>query len=113
CTQAVDGMILPGAPAPNFFLGYYYAEALLLAETGASTGAIQIAGTDADHQLPFFITTCAYTLICEKLYGAWFYLPREPVLVGTLRGQDVGKGLLLAIMVLGTILVTVGEIFSV
>jgi hypothetical protein len=35
------------------------------------------------------------------------------VLVGTLRGQDLGKGLLLAIMVLGTVLITVGEIFSV
>ena len=85
----------------------------MLAETGASTGAIQIAGTDADHQLPFFITTCDYTLIGEELYAASAYLSREPVLVGTLRGQDVGKGFLLAIMVLRTTLVTVGEIFSV
>jgi hypothetical protein len=112
-TAAVDGIILRERPAANFFLGYYYAEALLLAETGASTGAIQIAGTDADHQLPFFITTCDYTLIGEELYAASAYLSREPVLVGTLRGQDVGKGFLLAIMVLGTTLVTVGEIFSV
>jgi hypothetical protein len=112
-TAAVDGIILRERPAANFFLGYYYAEALLLAETGASTGAIQIAGTDADHQLPFFITTCDYTLIGEELYAASAYLSREPVLVGTLRGQDVGKGFLLAIMVLGTTLVTVGEMFSV
>jgi len=112
-TAAVDGIILRERPAANFFLGYYYAEALLLAETGASTGAIQIAGTDAEHQLPFFITTCDYTLIGEELYAASAYLSREPVLVGTLRGQDIGKGFLLAIMVLGAILVTVGEISSV
>jgi hypothetical protein len=112
-TAAVDGIILRERPAANFFLGYYYAEALLLAETGASTGAIQIAGTDAEHQLPFFITTCDYTLIGEELYAASAYLSREPVLVGTLHGQDIGKGFLLAVMVFGTILVTVGEVFSI
>ena len=112
-TAAVDGMMLRERPAANFFFGYYYAESLLLTETGASTGAIQIAGTDADHQLPFFITTCDYTLIGEELYAASAYLSREPVLVGTLRGQDIGKGFLLAVMVLGTVLVTLGEIFSI
>ena len=75
---------------------------------GAGTGAIQIAGTDADLQLPFFITTCDYTLIGEELYAASAYLSREPVLVGTLRGQDLGKAFLLLSMVIGTILATIG-----
>jgi len=112
-TAAVDGIILREKPAANFFLGYYYAESLLLAETGASTGAIQSAETDADHQLPFFVTTCDYTLIGEELYAASAYLSREPVLVGTLRGQDIGKGFLLTVMVLGTALVTLGEMFAI
>jgi len=112
-TAAVDGLILREQPAANFFMGYYYAESLLLAETGATTGAIQIAGTDAEHQLPFFITTCDYTLIGEELYAASAYLSREPVLVGTLRGQDIGKGVLLCVMVIGTMAITLGEIFSV
>lgn len=111
-TAAVDGMILREQPAANFFMGYYYAESLLLAETGATTGAIQIAGTDAEHQLPFFITTCDYTLIGEELYAASAYLSREPVLVGTLRGQDIGKGALLCVMVIGTVAITLGEIFA-
>jgi hypothetical protein len=109
-TAAVDGIMLRERPAANFFMGFYYAEALLLAETGAGTGAIQIAGTDADLQLPFFITTCDYTLIGEELYAASAYLSREPVLVGTLRGQDQGKAFLLASMVIGTILATIGAI---
>jgi hypothetical protein len=107
-TAAVDGIMLRERPAANFFMGFYYAEALLLAETGAGTGAIQIAGTDADLQLPFFITTCDYTLIGEELYAASAYLSREPVLVGTLRGQDQGKAFLLISMVIGTILATIG-----
>jgi len=112
-TAAVDGIILREQPAAHFFLGYYYAESLLLAETGATTGAIQIAGTDADHQLPFFITACDYTLIGEELYAASAYLSREPVLIGTLRGQDIGKGFLLVVMIIGTLLVTVGNIWEI
>ena len=109
-TAAVDGIMLREKPAANIFMGYYYAESLLLAETGASTGAIQIAGTDADHQLPFFITTCDYTLIGEELYAASAYLSREPALVGTLRSQDMGKALLLGVLLIGTLSITLGEI---
>ena len=107
-TAAVNGIMLREKPAANFFMGFYYAEALLLAETGAGTGAIQIAGTDADLQLPFFITTCDYTLIGEELYAASAYLSREPILVGTLRGQDIGKAFLLFSIVIGTVLATIG-----
>ena len=109
-TAAVDGIMLREKPAANFFMGSYFAESLLLTETGASTGAIQIAGTDSDHQLPFFVTTCDYTLIGEELYAASAYLSREPVLVGTLRGQDFGKAFIMGVLVLGTALATVGAI---
>jgi hypothetical protein len=111
-TAAVDGIMLRERPAANFFMGFYYAEALLLAETGAGTGAIQIAGTDADLQLPFFITSCDYTLIGEELYAASAYLSREPVLVGTLRGQDLGKAFLLIVMVAGTVLASLDALLG-
>ncbi len=105
---AVDGMMMRERPATNFFLGYFYAESLLLAEAGASIGAIQIAGTDALAQLPFFVTTCDYTLIGEELYAASAYLSREPVLLGSLRGQDVGKAFLMIVLLVGTVLTLVG-----
>jgi hypothetical protein len=108
-TAAVDGMMVREKPAACFYMGYYYAESLLLAETGASTGAIQIAGTDADAQLPFFVTACDYTLIGEELYAAGAYLSKEPVLVGTLRGQDIGKAIILGGIVLMTIIATFGQ----
>lgn len=108
-TAAVDGIMLRDKPAANIFMGYYYAESLLLAETGASTGAIQIAGTDADHQLPFFITTCDYTLIGEELYAASAYLSREPALVGTLRSQDLGKAVLLGVLLVGSLALSLTE----
>jgi hypothetical protein len=109
-TAAVDGIMLRKKPAANFFMGSYFAESLLLTETGASTGAIQIAGTDSDHQLPFFVTTCDYTLIGEELYAASAYLSREPVQIGTLRGQDIGKAFILGVIGVGTVLATVGVV---
>ena len=107
-TAAVDGIMLRKKPAANFFMGSYFAESLLLTETGASTGAIQIAGTDSDHQLPFFVTTCDYTLIGEELYAASAYLSKEPIQIGTLRGQDLGKAVILSVILLGTLLATIG-----
>ena len=91
-------MMLRDRPAAIFLLGSFYAESLMLAETGASTGAIQIAGTDQQAQLPFFITTCDYTLIGEELFAASAYLSREPLLLGSLKGQDIGKALVLLLI---------------
>lgn len=112
-TASVDGIMLRTKPAANFFMGAYFAEALLLTETGASTGAIQIAGTDSDHQLPFFVTTCDYTLIGEELYAASAYLSREAVQVGTLLGQDIGKLTVLSLIAIGSIAATLKLGFNV
>jgi hypothetical protein len=109
-TASVNGIMLRDKPAANFFMGYYYAESLLLAETGAMTGAIQIAGTDSLAQLPFFIAACDYTLIGEELYAASAYLSREPLLLGSLKGQDIGKIFLMVVIILGTILATIGVV---
>ncbi len=101
---AVDGIMVRDKPATNFFMGMFYAESLILAETGAGTGAIQIAGTDALAQLPFFITACDYTLIGEELYAASAYLSREPLLLGSLKGQDMAKLVFIILVFVGTIL---------
>lgn len=105
----VDGIIVREKPAAIFLLGAFYAESLILAETGRSVGAIQIAGTAMPSQLPFFIAACDYTLIGEELFAASAYLSREPKLLGSLKGQDVAKLFFMAVIVLGVIASTVGQ----
>jgi len=105
---AIAGIMLRDKPAANIYLGSFYAESLLLAETGFSTGAIQIAGTAQVAQLPFFVVACDYTLIGEELYAAGAYLSREPRLLGSLKGSDYMKVALIAAMVIGCVLETVG-----
>jgi hypothetical protein len=103
---AVDGMIVREKPATIFLMGIFYAESLILSETGNSVGAIQIAGTGEPSQLPFFVAACDYTLIGEELFAASAYLSREPRQLGSLKGQDIGKGLIIAAVLIGIILET-------
>lgn len=103
---AVDGAFVREKPATIFFMGQFYAESLILAETGNSIGAIQIAGTAMPSQLPFFVAACDYTLIGEELFAASAYLSHEPKLLGSLKGQDIGKGLILILLIIGVLLET-------
>lgn len=107
----VDGIMLRDRPAANFYMGMFFAESLILAETGYSTGAIQIAGTAAPTQLPFFVAACDYTLIGEELYAASAYLSRDPLQVGSLKGQDAGKAIIMVALFLGTLLLSFGYTF--
>ena len=107
---AISGIMVREKPAANFFMGSFAAESMILAETGASTGAIQVAGTAAPSQLPFFIVTCDYTLIGEELFAASAYMSRDPLLVGSLKGQDIAKLIIIALLILGVILVSI-EVF--
>jgi len=104
----IDGMVVREKPATIFYMGAFYAEALILAETGNSIGAIQIAGTAMPSQLPFFVASCDYTLIGEELFAASAYLSREPKLLGSLKGQDMGKAVILIAIVVGVLLETFG-----
>ena len=102
-TASITGKMVRERPATNFLIGSFFAESLILAETGQSTGAIQIAGTAELAQLPFFVTTCDYTLMGEELYAASAYLSREPVLLGSIKAQDTVKAILMVVMIAGLV----------
>jgi len=87
----VSGIIHREQTAATFFLGEFYAESLIFAETANSIGAIQVASSTEATQTPFFIAACDYVLIGDEFYAASAYLTREPVLVGSLVGQDWSK----------------------
>ncbi len=93
--------------ATAFYFGTYAAEALILAENGQMVGALQVAGTPSIIQIPFFLAACDYTIIGDEYYAASAYLSREPTLLGSLVGQDYGKILMMALVMIGVIGVTV------
>jgi hypothetical protein len=105
---AVNGTMLRQRPATNFYLGLFYAESLILAETGSLAGSIQISGTDQVTQIPFFVVACDYTLIGEELYAASAYLGKEPLLLGTLKAQDWAKGVFAVSLLVGIVATFLG-----
>jgi len=109
---AVDGIMVREKPATVFLLGAFFAESLILAEAGNSVGAIQIAGTARPAQLPFFVAACDFTLIGEELFAASAYLSGEPKALGSLKGQDVGKGIALAAILVGVAAATLAGLGS-
>ena len=61
--------------------------------------------------LPFFITTCDYTLIAEELYAASAYLSREPVLLGSIKAQDMIKAIIMTVIGVGIVAYAFGSEF--
>ncbi|MFQ6133515.1 MAG: DUF6754 domain-containing protein, partial [Armatimonadota bacterium] len=59
-------------------------------------------------QLPFFVAACDYTLMGEELYAATAYLSQEPRLLGSLKGQDWCKLVIMGLLLLGAGLVAGG-----
>jgi len=102
----VAGIMTREQPAANIMLGMFFAESLILAETGFASGAIQVAGTAKQHQLPFFVAACDYTIIGEEYFAVTAYLTREPGLLGTIRAADMTKLVAIAALILGVLLAT-------
>jgi len=100
----VNGIMVREKPAACMYMGKFYAESLILAETGNSIGAIQIAGTASQAQIPFFVTACDYTLIGEEFFAASAYLSQRPELIGGIKGQDMIKLIVIGMIFCGVVL---------
>ena len=109
---AVSGIIWREKVAASFLFGYFYAELLIFAETGQQAGAIQVAGTPTTTQIPFFIAACDYVIIGDEFYAASAYLSREPTLLGSLVGQDICKGIVIVIVLIGCAVASLAPTFA-
>lgn len=99
----VSGVINREKVAATFFMGAFYAESLIFAESANMVGAIQVAGTTQTTQTPFFVAACDYVIFGDEFYAASAYLSREPVATGSLVGQDYGKLVFAACVLIGSI----------
>jgi hypothetical protein len=104
--MACAGWIKRDHIGANFLFGSYGFEAMIIAEAGQQAGAIQVACTPSFFQVPFFIVTCDYTVFGEEFYAAGAYFSHDPVLIGSLAGQDWCKLAALALIVVGIALFT-------
>ncbi len=106
-TAAILGIYRRERPAATILYGAFWAESMILVENAAQIGAISIGATANTHQMPFFVAGCDYALIGEEMYAASAYVSKEPVLTGTVVGQDWARIGVFALIIVGTILAQV------
>lgn len=108
-TSGVVGILHREKAAANIMAGLFMGESLLLAEAGSQIGAIQVAITASITQLPFFVAACDYTIIGEELYAAGAYVSQNKVKLGGIATQDYFKIAVIAVIILGTIMTSMGS----
>jgi uncharacterized protein DUF6754 len=108
---AVMGIIQREKAAASILLGAFWAESLMISEAGFHAGAIQIAGSANISQIPFFVAACDYVLIGEELYAAGAIASGNPVKLGSIAGQDIGKLYVMVLLVAGVLASTAGSTF--
>ena len=106
--MGVMGILLEERPAANIMIGNWWAESLLVAETGTIVNAMQIAGGTDVTAVPMLVAACDYVLMFEELFAAKAYLTEEPALIGSLASQDLFKYLALVFGLIGVVFATLG-----
>jgi len=102
------GIISREKVAGNVVIGMIGMESLYLLDAGLDVGAMQIGGSASDSNAPWFVCAADYFLIGEEIIATAAYLGGDPTVVGSVAGEDVVKIIIMAIMMVGSILVTAG-----
>jgi hypothetical protein len=94
-------------PASCILMGGFASESVILGEAGNTIGALQIGGTANTGQIPFLVATCDFVLISEELYAASASISSDPNILGSLKGEDIVKMLLVGLVFAGYLLALV------
>lgn len=106
--SGVLGYFQRAKPAANILVGGFYYESVVIGEAGNAIGAMQIGGTNNTHQMPFMVATCDYMLLAEELFAAGAVISQDPDMLGSIKGEDMIKILLMAIIGIGFLLGAAG-----
>ena len=95
-------------PASNILMGGFYYESVVIGEAGNHIGAMQIGGTNNTHQMPFLVATCDYMLLAEELFAAGASISKSRDMLGSIKGEDIMKFVLVALIGVGFLLGAAG-----
>ena len=107
-TVGIQGLAEREKPAANIMIGYFAAEAMILAESLARVGALQVGGLTNTFQIPFFVASCDFVLIGEEIFAAGAYLSKDSKAIGSIAGEDLFKIVAIITIIAGTILSLLG-----
>ena len=105
----IEGIVDRENPVANVMVGMYAANSLIIAESFARAGAMQVSGSGNLYQVPFLVGICDFTLIGEEMYAAAAYLSKAPDQLSTIAISDIFKYLWIALAIVGAILISFGN----
>ena len=106
--SAVQATVVRENVGANIVVGPFYAESLIFMEAGNMVNAFQIAGTARETQIPFFVLVADYSFIGEEIFAAGALASGDKETLASIRGQDLGKLISIALVVLGIIMLLGG-----
>jgi hypothetical protein len=92
----------------HLLAGSYGVEGALAADFGERRQAFVLAGTDDAQSQALLYVTAEYPLIGEEVFAGGAYLKVGPFHLASLRAQDMVRMLIVALILIGTILSTLG-----
>lgn len=107
--SAYCGMMMREKPATNIMVGVQYASAVYISEVGHEVGAMVISGTTYLSNIACLAASSDYVMIGEEMLAAGAYLSKDIGQLATIRTQDIGKLIFLAILALGLVALTAGS----
>ncbi len=86
---------------------YFYQDGMMGPETAQGIGAFQVAAGPVS-SLPFFVMTSDYVLFGDEFFAARALITGDPELLGGVVAKDLVKYLIAGLLVIGSLLATVG-----
>lgn len=94
------GIMIRENVGANIMIGNAYYATVLFCETGQLIGAFQIGGSATLPNVPYFITSCEFSLIGDEIFASGAYITKDPVMTSSIQASDWVK---LALTVIGLV----------
>jgi hypothetical protein len=108
-TAMAQGIIAREKVAAQICVGNLGMETLILWEAAKRIGGMNIGGTQSRYRQHDLAVGSDYMLIGEDIFAAGAYISGDPLQQNSIATQDVIKGIILAILVIGGILSMLGN----
>lgn len=94
----------------NIMLGPFGAGTVLWGMAGKAIGALGIAGTARQAQLPYIVVCFDYGLIGEEIFAAGAYVSKDPYGISGLMANDLLRVFTIFLILIGVLFTTMGAV---
>ena len=103
-SAAMSGIYERDKIASTILVGAWGGATINMIGSAHSAGAMVLFGTARQAQIMWAVALADYVLIAEEMFAAAAIVSNDPLLIGSITGQDIGKWVAVALLIIGSIL---------